>query len=115
MTGGPDWTHNENWRTDAPLGDWYGVEVDDQGRVITLEFVRNRLTGRIPRELGGLANLRSLYLFRDDLTGPIPPELGNLANLERLVPRRKRPDGPHSAGTRRVSPIWRDCIFTKTT
>ena len=84
VTGGPDWTHNENWRTDAPLGDWYGVEVDDQGRVITLEFVRNRLTGRIPRELGGLANLRSLYLFRDDLTGPIPPELGNLANLERL-------------------------------
>ena len=83
-TGGPDWTHNENWRTDTPLGEWYGVEVDDQGRVVELGFVANRLTGRIPRELGGLANLRSLRLFRDDLTGPIPPELGNLANLERL-------------------------------
>ncbi len=83
-TGGPDWTHNENWRTDAPLGEWYGVEVDDQGRVVELGFVANRLTGRIPRELGGLANLRSLYLYRGGLTGPIPPELGDLANLESL-------------------------------
>ena len=83
-TGGPDWTHNENWRTDAPLGEWYGVEVDDQGRVVGLGFVANRLTGRIPRELGGLANLQWLELYRDDLTGSIPPELGNLANLERL-------------------------------
>ena len=84
VAGGPDWTHNENWRTDAPLGEWYGVEVDDQGGVVALGFVRNGLTGRIPRELGGLANLQSLYLFRDDLTGPIPPELGDLANLESL-------------------------------
>ena len=84
VTGGPDWTHNENWRTDAPLGEWYGVEVDEQGGVVALGFVRNGLTGRIPRELGGLANLQSLYLYRDDLTGPIPPELGNLANLESL-------------------------------
>ena len=84
VTGGPNWTHNENWRTDAPLGEWYGVEVDDQGGVVELRFVANRLTGRIPRELGGLANLRSLYLYRGGLTGPIPPELGDLANLESL-------------------------------
>ena len=51
-TGGPDWTHNENWLTDAPLGEWYGVEVDDQGRVVELGFVANGLTGRIPTELG---------------------------------------------------------------
>ena len=83
-TVGPNWIHSDNWLTDAPLGQWYGVEVDDQGRVVGLDFIRNRLTGRIPRELGRLANLRSLYLYRDDLTGPIPPELGNLANLRTL-------------------------------
>ena len=82
-TGGLDWTHNENWLTDAPLGEWYGVEVDDQG-VVGLGFVANHLTGRIPPELGGLANLQSLFLYRDNLTGPIPPELGNLANLRSL-------------------------------
>ena len=80
-TRGPDWTHNENWLTDAPLGDWHGVEVDDQGRVVELSFLANRLIGRIPRELGDLANLRRLELYRNRLTGPIPSELGNLANL----------------------------------
>ena len=30
-TGGPNWDRNDNWLTDAPLGDWYGVEVDGQG------------------------------------------------------------------------------------
>ena len=83
-TGGPNWIHSQNWRTDAPLGEWYGVEVDDQGRVDELRFLANGLAGWIPRELGGLANLRSLYLYRDDLTSSIPPELGNLAKLERL-------------------------------
>ena len=83
-TRGPDWTHNENWLTDAPLGDWHGVEVDDQGRVVELRFLANRLLGRIPRELGDLANLQSLGLHRNWLRGPIPPELGSLANLRRL-------------------------------
>ena len=83
-TGGPNWTHSDNWLTDAPLGEWYGVKVDDQGRVVGLSFLANRLTGRIPPELGGLADLRSLSLHRDRLTGTIPPELGDLANLVSL-------------------------------
>ena len=93
-TGGPDWIHNEKWRTDAPLGEWYGVEVDDQGKVVALEFVANGLTGRIPRELGGLANLQSLVLRRDPLTGPIPSEFGDLANLRTLHLRDSDLTGP---------------------
>ncbi len=83
-TGGPDWYHNDNWLTDAPLGDWYGVEVDGHGRVTELYFNLNRLTGRLPSELGSLANLRSLFIWLNGTTGPIPPELGNLANLQSL-------------------------------
>ena len=95
-TGGPNWNHNDNWLTDAPLGDWYGVEVDDQGRVIGLHFQSNRLTGRLPPELGSLANLRSLFIWLDGTTGPIPPELGNLANLQslRLMGRSSHLTGP---------------------
>ncbi len=93
-TRGPDWTHNENWLTDAPLGDWHGVEVDDQGRVVELSFLANRLIGRIPRELGDLANLRRLELYRNRLTGPIPSELGNLANLGRLYLHENDLTGP---------------------
>ena len=84
-TGGPDWRHNENWLTDAPLGEWHGVDVDDQGRVVVLHLFANGLTGRLPRELGELANLTRLNLYRNGLTGPIPPQLGRLPNLGDLV------------------------------
>ena len=80
-TGGPDWVNNDNWLTDAPLEDWYGVEVDGRGRVSRLSLSANSLTGPIPPELGNLANLGWLYLAYNSLTGPIPPELGNLAGL----------------------------------
>ena len=107
--GGSEWLNSDNWLTDRPLRDWYGVEVDDQGRVITLRLTYNGLSGWIPRELGSLkhlvwvelggghdlagtipaelgdlANLRLLVLFETNIGGTIPVELGNLANLERL-------------------------------
>ena len=82
-TGGPDWTHNQNWLTDAPLKDWYGIEVDGQG-LVGISLHTNNLTGPIPSELGYLGNLERLRLSTNDLTGPIPSELGNLGNLERL-------------------------------
>ena len=81
--GGSYWNRNDNWLTDAPLGEWYGVRVDDDGRVTGLELRgrRNR-TGPIPPELGNLAALESLSL--SGMTGPIPPELGKLSALESL-------------------------------
>ena len=81
---GPNWRNNDNWLTDAPLGEWYGVDTDAEGRVSWLELAANSLTGPIPPELGNLANLTALELGVNSLTGPIPPELGNLANLTRL-------------------------------
>ena len=93
-TGGSDWTNNENWLTDAPLEDWHGVEADDQGRVVEIRFTKNGLTGRIPREIGGLAHLQSLRLYRDQLTGPIPPEIGSLASLRSLYLAESDLTGP---------------------
>ena len=83
-TGGPNWTNNANWLTEAPLRDWHGVEVDGEGRVFSLSVYRNNLTGRMPPELGNLAHLTELSLWGNNLTGPIPPALGNLAHLTEL-------------------------------
>ncbi len=83
-TDGADWAENEHWLTDAPLGEWYGVENDAQGRVTALRLHNNALAGPIPPELGQLSELRDLVLWNNDLTGPIPPELGQLANLKNL-------------------------------
>ena len=80
-TGGPSWTHNDNWLTDAPLAEWYGVEISAQDEVWGLYLSSNNLRGEIPAELGDLANLNRLLLESNDLTGRIPPEIGNLGNL----------------------------------
>ena len=82
--GGPDWTYDDNWLTDAPLGDWWGVRVDDLGRVTRLQLGGNRISGWIPAELGSLVSLEVISLYSNDLTGPIPSELGDLVNLVEL-------------------------------
>ena len=83
-TGGSKWSHSSNWLTDAPVGTWSGVTVDEEGRVVGLGVGGDGLTGRIPPELGNLSKLEELYLGGRGLTGPIPPELGNLAALRVL-------------------------------
>lgn len=83
-TDGPNWIENANWLTGKPLGEWYGVLVDDVGRVKILSLSDNQLTGTVPPELGNLASLAYLSLHNNELTGTIPPELGNLASLATL-------------------------------
>ena len=93
-TGGAGWTDSTNWKTSAPLGEWYGVTTDTAGRVTSLELPGNGLTGPIPAALGSFALLQVLDLgpgytasqqeFLNALTGPIPPALGRLANLRIL-------------------------------
>ena len=94
-TDGPNWVNNDNWLTNAPLGDWYGVNTDSSGRVVRLDLdgqwdsdaqenIPHGLSGPIPSELGNLANLTGLNLGGNDLTGPIPTELGELVSLTSL-------------------------------
>ncbi len=94
-TDGPRWVDSENWLSDAPLGEWYGVETDATGRVAGLdlqgrwdeearEWIPHGLTGPIPPELGGLSDLAYLNLRNNELAGAIPSELGSLSNLRVL-------------------------------
>ena len=83
-TDGPNWTNNTNWMSDVPIGEWYGVETDEDGRVTELDLGDNNLAGFIPAEIANLSELRLLSLCCNDLSGEIPPELGNLSNLEML-------------------------------
>ena len=80
-TDSPYWDYINNWLSGAPVGEWYGVITDDNGRVIQLFLHQNQLSGEVPAELGNLANLETLGLGGNELSGEIPPELGNLANL----------------------------------
>lgn len=84
-TDGQNWVKQDNWVTDAPIGSWFGVSVDADGRVTEIKLGDNGLSGRLPLELGGLSRLRRLWLPTNGLSGSIPPELGKLAELSDLA------------------------------
>ena len=105
---GENWRKGTNWLSDKPIGEWYGVTTNSEGRVIGLEFgewtlryklgenaiyydertgesyVTNGLRGRLPPEMGHLTALRRLTLDGETLFGEMPRELGNLLSLESL-------------------------------
>ena len=83
-TGGTHWARRDGWLTGRPVGEWYGVTTDGNGRTVRLDLSYNQLTGEIPPGLANLANLRGLDLSNNQLTGEIPPGLANLANLRGL-------------------------------
>ena len=102
---GPGWVDDTKWLTDAPLGEWYGVDTDPAGRVIRLDLsgrwdeearerVSHGLTGPVPPELGDLASLEELRLASNHLSGPLPPELGRLTSLRVLNIGRNDLSGP---------------------
>jgi hypothetical protein len=49
--GGAGWEAKGGWMTDAELGEWEGVTVDAEGRVIKLELHANNLAGPLPSEI----------------------------------------------------------------
>ncbi|CAB1096749.1 unnamed protein product [Ectocarpus sp. CCAP 1310/34] len=117
-TNGANWTCNDNWDTDAELGTWHGVDVNERGRVVKLQLglhnLRgpipealvaldelevlqldcNMLTGFIPKAVGVLTKLEKLMLNNNQLSGAIPPELGQLGALEYLMLMGNNLSGP---------------------
>ena len=79
-TEGSNWVKNENWLTDVPLEEWYGVKTDSEGRVINLFLIDNNLNGVIPINLFNLGKLNVLLIGGNWFTGCVADGLG--ANLE---------------------------------
>ena len=78
------WDIDTNWLSDRPVGTWYGVTTDDDGRVVELSLPSNTVWGPIPREIVHLQSLKRLDLSNNRLNGALPPEIGDLRDLEEL-------------------------------
>ena len=63
---------------------WDGVTVDASEGVTRLLLSGRQLSGSLPRELGSLSALRTVWLHVNQLTGSIPAELRQLSNLDQL-------------------------------
>ncbi len=70
------------WCTDMPLESWTGVEVNSEGRVISLSIHNPK--GKIPGTIGNLTELKRLELWYIS-TDYIPDEINMLTKLEHLI------------------------------
>ena len=79
-TNGTYWIYT--WDLTQPMDTWYGVTLNEYGRVTKLYIPENELNGVIPPELGNLDQLEELHLQYNNLSSNLPDEIGNLTNLK---------------------------------
>ena len=84
-TAESSWNNASGWGNGDPSNDWYGVEVNNQGRVIQLDLSGNNLTGSLPTSIGNLTELRYLNLKQNNIESTIPSSIGNMVNLTHLL------------------------------
>ena len=94
-TGGPTWRVNTNWLSRAPLADWYGIDTNEDGRVISVDLPGNGLIRTMPSTFGAsgadasqvsfLPHLEYVNFESNQLRGNIPAELGLLYSVRTLI------------------------------
>jgi len=82
-TDGANWVRNDNWGSDKPLNEWYGVYMYNN-HVWELYLTQNGLKGELPTSIGDLKELSYLILDYNKLTGELPETIGGLTKLESI-------------------------------
>jgi len=105
LTDGTSWKNGAAWRSDADVGDWYGV-ISEGGRVVDLSLPDNGLAGPLPAEIANLGELRVVDLSDNDLSGAFPGAIGGLSELTELrVGRNMGLEGALPFGLRRLDQL----------
>lgn len=80
-----NWLNREVARQIYGNGDRYtDLTDDDYLKITTINLSNKGLSGKIPKEIGKLTNLKDLRLYNNNLSGSIPEEIGNLRLLEKI-------------------------------
>lgn len=83
------WTGFRDWGN-KPISSWYGLNFEKKGgeyRVTKLTLQGSyflKLEGYIPKEIGNIEYLESIYFLYHNFNAGIPKEMGNLENLKTL-------------------------------
>ena len=80
-TGGDNWTRNDNWCSDKPIEEWYGITVEN-GVVTNIDLRNNNLSGVISNELNKIISLKELNIDGNHLTSLT---LQNNPSLEAII------------------------------
>ena len=75
-THGTNWVRFDNWLTNKPLSEWYGVTCES-GHVRHINLKCNNLSGPLPpKSFKRLRRLESISLEENKITGRIPTMRG---------------------------------------
>ena len=87
-TDGDGWTRNDNWCSDLPLSEWYGITtnkeagISDDDGVYRVALSNNNLTGTLPSSIGALSGGRAgISLSSNHISGTLPKEAFRLEAL----------------------------------
>lgn len=88
-TDGDRWTRNDNWCSDLPLSEWYGITtnkeagISDDDGVARIALSNNNLTGTLPSSIGALSGGRlGVTLSSNHISGTLPKEAFRLEALD---------------------------------
>lgn len=97
-TDGDNWTNNENWCSDKPLDEWYGIGIQyTTGHVISINLPSCGLTGIA--DLRGLTHLSDIDVSNNALT---VLDVSGLTNLFRLLCSNNQLTKLNTSGTNAV-------------
>lgn len=80
-TNGDQWKNNDNWCSDLPISQWYGVTTygemynTDSQVVYYLRLSNNDLSGTIPSTISALSGCHQIMLDGNLLEGRLPEEI----------------------------------------
>lgn len=90
---GDNWTHNDNWCSDKPIWEWYGVnnscKYNNSNKavpyVMELNLTENKLSGEIPEGcLTKMGPMMDLYIWGNKIKGAYPNEVNRIYSLGSL-------------------------------
>lgn len=88
QTNGSNWTNKNGWtvsQNTVDVSNWFGIEVDENGHVVSIDLSGNNLIGTIPTTINNLTYLKTLNLDSNQLSGSIPIGFGLMSWLNHLI------------------------------
>ena len=78
---GDNWYINDNWCSDKPLSEWYGIRLGVDGYIEDLSLECNNLSGALPKDIVNLKNLVVLNFAENNDITIIPNEVTKMQRI----------------------------------
>ncbi len=80
-TNGDKWSNNTNWKTQAPVSEWYGIRSVEKHRVTRIDLQANNLVGPLPERFYDLTQLKTIWIADNKVEGKLSKKIGHLEKL----------------------------------